>query len=252
MSIFRLTDTLRFPPPEYADSDGLLAIGGDLSPERLLLAYRMGIFPWYGDDTPILWWSPDPRLVLFPDEFNVSKSLRRVINKGCFTVTVDRAFDAVIDQCAASRRENREGTWIVPEMQGAYCRMHELGYAHSVESWVDGELAGGLYGVAMGRIFFGESMFSRRTDASKVALFHLVSALRLKGFELIDCQVSTRHLLSLGAREIPRREFLRLLGKALRDGPGPSHFPCPASGRLERAWSGAETGHQHNLLTEKL
>jgi leucyl/phenylalanyl-tRNA---protein transferase len=220
MSIFRLTKNLRFPPPEYADPDGLLAIGGDLSPERLLLAYRMGIFPWYADDTPILWWSPDPRLVLYPAEFKVSRSLRRVIVKGTYAVTMDRAFRAVIEQCAALRRQNREGTWIVPEMEQAYCRLHTLGYAHSVECWNEGALAGGLYGVALGRVFFGESMFSRQTDASKVALFHLVNTLRSKGYEMIDCQVTTHHLQSLGAREIPRQEFLKLLGGALRDGPG--------------------------------
>jgi leucyl/phenylalanyl-tRNA---protein transferase len=220
MAIFRLTKNLRFPPPEYADPDGLLAIGGDLAPERLLLAYRMGIFPWYADDTPILWWSPDPRLVLFPAELRVSRSLRRVIAKGAYTVTIDRAFRAVIEQCAALRRENQEGTWIVPEMEQAYCRLHTLGYAHSVECWNDGNLAGGLYGVALGRVFFGESMFSRQTDASKVALVHLVNTLRSKGYEMIDCQVTTRHLQSLGAREIPRREFLKRLGGALPDSPG--------------------------------
>ena len=216
MPIFRLTEQLRFPPPDYADPDGLLAVGGDLSPERLLLAYSMGIFPWYGEETPILWWSPHPRLVLFPDELKVSRSLQRVIRKGTFQVTVDSAFPDVIAECAQVRLKNREGTWIVPEMSAAYCRLHELGYAHSVETWRQGELVGGLYGVALGRVFYGESMFTKRSDASKVALVHLVHLLRSRHFEMIDCQLTTRHLLSLGAREIPRREFLRRLATAVK------------------------------------
>jgi leucyl/phenylalanyl-tRNA---protein transferase len=216
MPIFRLTEQLRFPPPEYADPDGLLAVGGDLSPERLLLAYSMGIFPWYGEETPILWWSPHPRLVLFPDELKVSRSLQRVIRKGTFQVTMDSAFPDVIAECAQVRLKNREGTWIVPEMSAAYCRLHALGYAHSVETWRQGELVGGLYGLALGRVFYGESMFTKRSDASKVALVHLVHLLSSWHFEMIDCQLTTRHLLSLGAREIPRREFLRRLATALK------------------------------------
>ena len=216
MPIFRLTEQLRFPPPDYADPDGLLAVGGDLSPERLLLAYGMGIFPWYGEETPILWWSPHPRLVLFPEELKVSRSLQRVIRKGTFQVTVDSAFPDVIAECAQVRLKNHEGTWIVPEMSAAYCRLHELGYAHSVETWRQGELVGGLYGVALGSVFYGESMFTKRSDASKVALVHLVHLLRSRHFEMIDCQLTTRHLLSLGAREIPRREFLRRLATAVK------------------------------------
>jgi len=216
MPIFRLTEQLRFPPPDYADPDGLLAVGGDLSPERLLLAYGMGIFPWYGEETPILWWSPHPRLVLFPEELKVSRSLQRVIRKGIFQVTVDSAFPDVIAECAQVRLKNHEGTWIVPEMSAAYCRLHELGYAHSVETWRQGELVGGLYGVALGSVFYGESMFTKRSDASKVALVHLVHLLRSRHFEMIDCQLTTRHLLSLGAREIPRREFLRRLATAVK------------------------------------
>jgi leucyl/phenylalanyl-tRNA---protein transferase len=216
MPIFRLTEQLRFPPPDYADPDGLLAVGGDLSPERLLLAYSMGIFPWYGEETPILWWSPHPRLVLFPDELKVSRSLQRVIRKSIFQVTVDSAFPDVIAECAQVRLENREGTWIVPEMSAAYCRLHALGYAHSVETWHQEELVGGLYGVALGRVFYGESMFTKRSDASKVALVHLVHLLGSWHFEMIDCQLTTRHLLSLGAREIPRREFLRRLATAVK------------------------------------
>lgn len=208
MTVFRLSQALIFPPPAYADPDGLLAVGGDLSPARLLLAYRMGIFPWYSEGTPILWWSPDPRLVLLPDEFRISKSLKRVIKKGIFRVTADRAFPKVIEECGAVRTERGEETWIVPEMLEAYCELHRLGFAHSVESWFEGELVGGLYGVAMGRVFFGESMFMRKTDASKVALAGLVKHLRRWNYRLLDCQVTTPHLKSFGARELPRSEFL--------------------------------------------
>lgn len=215
MPIFRLTRDLIFPPVRYAEPDGLLALGGDLSAERLLLAYRQGIFPWYSEGLPILWWSPHPRLVLFPSELKVSHSLRRVIRKGAFEVTVDRAFAEVMRGCAEARRAGPDGTWIVPEMVEAYCRLHTLGHAHSVESWAGGELAGGLYGVAIGGVFFGESMFARKTDASKVALAHLVELLSTWGFELIDCQVTTAHLRSLGAREISRREFLARLEQAV-------------------------------------
>jgi leucyl/phenylalanyl-tRNA--protein transferase len=193
----------------------LLAVGGDLSPERLLLAYRMGIFPWYGKGLPILWWSPDPRLVLFPDELRISRSLRRVVAKGTFRVTVDRSFARVIAACARAPRRHDGGTWIVPEMEAAYGRLHDLGYAHSVETWLEDELVGGLYGVALGGVFFGESMFALRADASKVALVHLVERLRRQNFELIDCQVTTRHLRSLGAREIRRELFLEKLAEAL-------------------------------------
>ena len=217
MPVFRLSQELGFPPPHYADPDGLLAVGGDLSPKRLLLAYRQGIFPWYSQDTPPLWWSPDPRLVLFPNEFKVSKSLQRVLKKDLFKVTLDRAFLEVIRRCAAVRREHGGGTWIVPEMVHAYHLLHRLGYAHSVESWQGGELVGGLYGVAMGRIFFGESMFTEKTDASKVALVRLVQLLRRWDFALIDCQVTTAHLKSFGAREIPRRDFLDRLAGAVRE-----------------------------------
>jgi leucyl/phenylalanyl-tRNA---protein transferase len=216
MPVFRLTQKLVFPPSHYAEPDGLLAVGGDLSPERLLLAYRQGIFPWYSAPTAILWWSPDPRLVLFPGELKISKSLQRVLRKNLFKVTMDQAFSEVIRGCAAGRRKEREGTWIVPDMVAAYDRLHRLGYAHSVESWQEGELAGGLYGVAMGRAFFGESMFAEKTDASKVALVRLVQLLRLWGFEVIDCQVTTAHLKSFGAREISRTEFLERLAGATR------------------------------------
>lgn len=215
MSVFRLTDALVFPDPLLADSDGLLAVGGDLSPERLLLAYRLGIFPWYSNATPILWWSPDPRLVLYPDELKVSKSLSRVLKKNRFHITADCAFAQVIRECGAVRRQKQEDTWLVPAMITAYCHLHQLGFAHSIEAWRDDHLVGGLYGIALGRVYFGESMFSRETDASKVALVHLVQHLSRQGCQLIDCQVSTRHLQSLGAREIPRREFLQQVRNAM-------------------------------------
>lgn len=216
MPVFRLTKAILFPPCHYAEPDGLLAVGGDLSLERLLLAYSEGIFPWYSEETPILWWSPDPRLVLFPDELKIAASLQRVIKKGLFQVTLDRAFRQVMQHCATSPRAQGEGTWIMPEMIEAYCRLHEMGYAHSVESWYEGKLVGGLYGVALGRIFFGESMFTQKTDASKVAFVHMVQFLRGFEFELIDCQVTTPHLQSLGGREIARSEFLTRLKKALQ------------------------------------
>ncbi len=216
MAIFSLDQDLAFPPPELAEPDGLLAIGGDLSPRRLLKAYRLGIFPWYAPGTPILWWSPDPRLVLFPDELKISHSLRRVLKKGHFHVTFDKTFRAVIEACALVRVRKGEETWLVPEMIEAYDRLHRMGTAHSVETWLDGKLVGGLYGVAMGRVFFGESMFSLVSDASKVALVHLVERLKAFDFAFIDCQVTTGHLKRMGAREIPRSEFLQALQQAVR------------------------------------
>ncbi len=220
MPIFRLTKSLVFPPAHYAEPDGLLAIGGDLSIERLLLAYQLGIFPWYSHNTPILWWSPDPRLVLFPGELKISTSLHRVIRKGVFQITADCAFRAVMEHCASTPRKSGEGTWIVPEMIEAYCALHKAGFAHSVESWREGRLVGGLYGVAIGQVFFGESMFALESDASKTAFAHLVSMLRQWDFALIDCQVTTDHLQRFGAREIPRKDFLLLLKRALE-----SHSP---------------------------
>lgn len=212
MPVYLLTEELLFPPPHLADKSGLLAVGGDLSAERLLLAYSSGIFPWYSDDEPILWWSPDPRLVLYPDELKVSGSLRKVLRKQAFRVTLDTAFPQVITACASIR----ESTWIIDDMIQAYCRLHDAGYAHSVEVWQDGELAGGLYGVSLGRCFFGESMFSRRSNASKVALYYLVEHVKTLHFDLIDCQVTSDHLLSLGAREIPRRQFLAEVKQSLK------------------------------------
>jgi leucyl/phenylalanyl-tRNA---protein transferase len=216
MPIFRLVDEPIFPPPDYADASGLLAVGGDLSSERLLEAYRLGIFPWYSDDQPILWWSPDPRLVLRLDEFKVSRSLRKTLKKGVFKVTFDRAFEEVIRGCASVPREHQKGTWITQEMIEAYLELHGLGYAHSIEAWCGEELAGGLYGVSLGKAFFGESMFHRRTDASKVALAVLVEKLSDWKFHFIDAQMTTEHLLGLGATEMSRRIFLRRLQSALR------------------------------------
>lgn len=207
-----LDETPRFPPLETAlrEPNGLLAVGGDLSPRRMLAAYSQGIFPWYSTGDPILWWSPDPRMVLFPDELKVSRSLAKTLRNKAYEVRFDTAFDEVITACAAPRADEA-GTWIVPEMQTAYRRLHELGYAHSVETWMDGELAGGLYGVALGRVFYGESMFTRVRDASKIALVHLVRRLQAAGYGMIDCQMETAHLASLGARPIPRAEFARRL-----------------------------------------
>jgi leucyl/phenylalanyl-tRNA--protein transferase len=198
-----------FPPVEHAlrDPNGLLAAGADLSTPRLLDAYRRGIFPWFSEDDPLLWWSPDPRMVLFVDELHVARSLRRVLRSGRFVVSFDRAFADVMAGCAEPRRDE-PGTWITDDMVEAYTTLARLGYAHSVETWADGRLVGGLYGVAIGRMFYGESMFSRQSDASKVALATLVRQLGRWEFEMIDCQMSTDHLASLGAREVPRAEFV--------------------------------------------
>lgn len=201
-----------FPPAEAAlvEPNGLLAAGGSLAPARLLNGYRQGIFPWYGKGQPILWWSPDPRTIFLPDRIRVSHSLRKVLRSGRYTVTVDHAFARVIAECAAPRPEAPE-SWITREMREAYCRLHVLGYAHSIETWHGECLVGGLYGVALGGVFFGESMFSRMNDASKVALVHLGRLLVQRGFGFIDCQLETGHLLSLGAQSLPRAEFLKLL-----------------------------------------
>lgn len=206
---------LEFPDLDEADESGLLAIGGDLSIERLKLAYSKGIFPWYEDGMPILWWSPDPRMVLFPEKMIISHSLRQSIKKQQFTVTIDHAFEKVIRNCAKTPRKGEDGTWITMEMQNAYIRLHEAGYAHSAEAWIDGELVGGLYGVALGKAFFGESMFHHVTNASKVALFHLVEKLSNWSFEIIDAQVYTNHLESLGGEMIPRSQYIHILEKAL-------------------------------------
>ena len=213
MPIFELSQNSSFPPPHFSERDGLLAVGGDLSEKRLLKAYYLGIFPWYSDPDPILWWSPDPRLVLFPDELKVARRLRRTMRRGSFRITMDTAFNRVIRACAEIPRRHEKGTWITADMVTAYERLHLAGFAHSVETWSGEQLAGGLYGVAIGRCFFGESMFSRASNASKVAFVSLVEYLRTKKFGLIDCQVATQHLKSFGAREIPRSEFLKILAK---------------------------------------
>lgn len=216
-----------FPDPSLAlaEPDGLLAIGGDLSPGRLLTAYRFGIFPWYSDGQPILWWSPNPRCILTPDRLHLSRSLKKRLRRNDMTVTFDQAFVEVIRACAQPR-EDQPGTWITPAMQQAYIRLHQLGYAHSIEAWQEGELVGGLYGIALDRAFFGESMFSRRTDASKVAFVRLVQQLSDWGFELIDCQVSSTHLHSLGAYNISREDFLQRLDRLCIDLAPTSRWPA--------------------------
>jgi leucyl/phenylalanyl-tRNA---protein transferase len=216
MPVYRLIKEVIFPPVAEAHSSGLLAVGGDLSSERLLEAYRMGIFPWYSENEPILWWSPDPRLILDLDDFKISRSLRKTLKKQIFRVTFDQAFSQVIQACASVPREGQPGTWITDEMREAYERLHKLGYGHSVETWLDSELAGGLYGVSLGKAFFGESMFHQRSDASKVALVALVERLKSWNFHFIDAQMTTEHLLRLGAKELPRRVFLKRLGEALK------------------------------------
>jgi leucyl/phenylalanyl-tRNA--protein transferase len=228
MPVFSLSDRLSFPPPHLAIREGLLAVGGDLSPERLLLAYRQGIFPWYSPGEPILWWSPDPRLVLYPAELRISRSLRRTVRRKPFSITFDQAFAAVVRACAETRRSYGHGTWITEEMQAAYAELHRIGNAHSVEAWQAGELVGGLYGVSIGGVFFGESMFTRVNDASKVAFVTLVQRLGRIKASLIDCQVRTDHLIRFGAREIPRKLFLDQIERAIGQhggAPGSAVFP---------------------------
>lgn len=207
-----LTEALRFPAVEHAHPGGLLALGGDLGVERLLLAYRSGIFPWYSEGEPVQWHSPDPRTVLFPDSLRVSRRLRRTLRTGRFTVTFNRNFRAVIEGCGAVKRPGPPGTWLTADMIEAYLRLHEAGHARSVEVWQEGRLAGGLYGVAVGACFCGESMFSLVPDASKAGLVRLVEKMKAEGFTMIDCQVRSSHLESLGAVEIPRSRYLELLG----------------------------------------
>jgi leucyl/phenylalanyl-tRNA--protein transferase len=213
--IFKLDERLEFPPPDLAD-DGLLAVGGDLRPERLVLAYSHGIFPWYEEGLPILWHSPDPRMVLEAERLHVPRSLRKVARRGQYRITYDTAFRAVIEACAATPRPDQDGTWITREMVRAYCQLHELGLAHSIEAWRGRDLVGGLYGVSLGGAFFGESMFAHAPDASKVAFVTVVEHLREKGITLIDCQVYTDHLARFGAEEWPRERYLSALSRALR------------------------------------
>lgn len=222
MPIYRLPSDPVFPDPEEAEDEGILAIGGDLSVARLRAAYRSGIFPWYSEDQPLLWWSPDPRCVLFLNEFKVRDSLRRIVRSGRFEVTFDRDFAAVVAQCSQIARKDQPETWITEDMQQAYIELHRAGDAHSVEVWQKGSLVGGLYGVAVGRTFCGESMFSRVSNASQIALVHLVQTLEPQGARIIDCQIQNDHLAQFGAREIPRSEFLALLRE---DAQGALQFP---------------------------
>lgn len=213
LPIYKLSkNDLQFPPPELANRNGMLAIGGDLSPDRLLLAYQIGIFPWFNPEDPIVWWSPDPRFILFPDKLKVHKSMRPYFNQNKFTVSYDQQFETVMLHCQQARRKGQYGgTWITEDMVGAYVRLHELGYAHSVEVWKGEELVGGLYGIALGKVFFGESMFARVDNASKFGFISLVRRLQEEGYHLIDCQQQTKHLASLGAEAIPRKTFLSYL-----------------------------------------
>lgn len=215
MTVYFLDSEMRFPDPSEAEPGGLLAVGGDLSPERLLLAYENGIFPWYSEGDPILWFSPDPRMVFLPEDFRFSKTLLKTVSSGKFSVRVDTDFAAVIENCARVGRKGQSGTWITEEMKAAYGKLHELGYAHSFETYLEGMLVGGLYGVSLGGAFFGESMFHLETDASKAALFHLARKCREFGFDFIDSQVPTDHMRTLGGREISRKEFLLALESSL-------------------------------------
>jgi leucyl/phenylalanyl-tRNA--protein transferase len=210
-----LSNSIWFPNPQEADKDGLLAIGGDLSVKRLMLAYRAGIFPWFEDYQPILWWSPNPRMVLFLDDFKVSKSLEKIIHKNKFTITYNACFSEVIRNCSQIKREGQQGTWITNQMQESYLQLHKIGLATSVEIWLDDELVGGLYGIDLidKKVFCGESMFSKVSDASKVGFYYLVAQLKAKNYQLIDCQMYTTHLERLGAKEIPRNEFLKHLNR---------------------------------------
>ncbi|HOV63034.1 MAG TPA: leucyl/phenylalanyl-tRNA--protein transferase [Spirochaetia bacterium] len=204
-----------FPPVEQASPEGIVAMGGNLSPGMLLSAYRQGIFPWYSEDDPLLWWSPDPRFILFPADFHIPESLRKTLKRKIYTVRFDTAFSDVIRQCSQVPRPDQDGTWITEEMIDGYVRLHELGYAHSVEAWQDGTLVGGLYGVSLGKAFFGESMFSLSPDSSKVCLVTLVQCLESYGFPFIDSQVETPHMKRFGAKNIPREHYLKILKEAL-------------------------------------
>ena len=239
MTVFALPAQPIFPDPSLADEDGLLAVGGDLSPQRLLMAYGRGIFPWYSENAPILWWSPDPRLILEPSRVHVPKRLERILRQGAFRFTLDTAFEQVIAGCAQTPRRGACGTWIVPEMLAAYCRLHELGFAHSIEVWSGGTLVGGLYGVALGGAFFGESMFYIEPDASKAGFVTLIRALDRAGFILFDCQQTTAHMVRFGGFEVPRDEFLSRLEQAL-ELPSPRGPWSLRDGALFGAGSGNE------------
>lgn len=217
MPIFRLNDDLIFPHPSLAEEDGLLAIDGDLSPERLMLAYCNGIFPWFSEDEPILWWSPDPRFILYPKDIKVSHSMKKLLKKNVYRISFDTCFKDVISNCANVRKES--GTWITDNMIEAYCELHKLGHAHSVEAWYEEELVGGLYGISIGKCFFGESMFSTKSNASKAAFITLCKKLEEQDYIMIDCQVHTEHLESLGAINVSRDKFLELLEEGISDPP---------------------------------
>jgi leucyl/phenylalanyl-tRNA--protein transferase len=223
-----------FPPLELAlaEPNGLLCAGADLSPTTLLRAYCGGIFPWYSAGQPILWWSPDPRMVLVPGELRISRSLRRALRRGAYRIRLDSDFPAVISACASTRRKGQSGTWITAAMQSAYCALYELGHAHSVEAWVDGTLVGGIYGLAIGRMFYGESMFSHASNASKIALAHLARFLETRGYGLIDCQMNTAHLASLGAREIPRSDFIAGLRELTAMASPTGRWPVDGASRI--------------------
>ncbi|MFK7812677.1 MAG: leucyl/phenylalanyl-tRNA--protein transferase [Maribacter sp.] len=208
--MFFLSERLEFPPLETANAEGLLAVGGDLSPERLLLSYQNGIFPWFNEDSLILWWSPDPRMVLFPDKIKISKSMKQVLNSNKFRLTKNRCFEIVLEKCASIKRISQDGTWITEEMKKAYLKLHKKGIATSYEVWKGDTLVGGLYGIDLGHVFCGESMFSTTSNASKFAFIKLAQSMQEKG-QLIDCQLHTKHLESLGAEEIPRKEFIEIL-----------------------------------------
>ncbi len=220
MPLFRLSERMAFPPAWLARSDGLLCIGGDLSPQRLILAYENGIFPWFSHGEPILWWSPDPRLVLIPSEIRVSRSLKKKIRKHPFDIRLNTAFEPTIMACAQPRPGKDQGTWLVDEMIEAYIALHHMGVAHSIEAWEGNSLVGGLYGVSLGRSFFGESMFSRKPDASKLCLVALAHHLENYKFDMIDCQVTSDHLVRMGARELSQKAFLTILNRSIR-------FPVP-------------------------
>ena len=209
--MYRLTDALLFPSPEQASAEGIVAVGGDLQPERVMLAYRKGIFPWFDSDDFLIWWSPDPRMVLFPDQLKISKSMRTVLRKNRFEVTFNKDFDQVVEACAKVKRFGQNGTWITPGLMEVYSTLHTQGHAHSVEVWEEESLVGGLYGIDLGTVFSGESMFSKSSNASKVALIFLVKELKKNKYKLIDCQVPTQHLASMGAEPISRTKFLTFL-----------------------------------------
>ena len=213
--VFKLPKEHIFPDPQLAEEDGLIAVGGDLHPDRLLIAYQSGIFPWFSRGYPIMWWSPDPRLILFPDDFKIAASLRQTMKSSKYRISMNTCFKEVINHCAATPRKEQNGTWITAGMKKAYIKLHEMGFAHSIETWLDDRLVGGLYGIAIKKVFFGESMFYFEKDASKVALAYLVGLAKESGIHFIDCQMTTAHLLSLGAREISREKYLELLKEGL-------------------------------------